>query len=63
MIYPIIKITKHNNISIALFDTNAESMNELFEFSMSNDRENWYMFENLMYMAMDNYIDGFEEAL
>lgn len=63
MIYPIIKITKHNNISITLFDTNAESMDELFEFSMANDRENWYMFENLMYMAMDNYIDGFEEAL
>ena len=63
MIYPIIKITKRNNISIALFDTNAESMDELFEFSMANDRENWYMFENLMYMAMDNYIDGFEEAL
>jgi hypothetical protein len=63
MIYPIIKITKHNNISIVLFDTNAESMDELFEFSMANDRENWYMFENLMYMAMDNYIDGFEEAL
>lgn len=63
MIYPIIKITKRNNISIALFDTNAESMDELFEFSMANDRENWYMFENLMYMAMDNYIDGFEEAI